>query len=82
MNRRLALMEASNEARAIHFGTYGTRRVTAELRLGLGREVNHKRVERPMRERGLQGVTRRRRAKGCTRSPNTAPGKGGSTWRS
>ena len=26
------------------FGTYGWRRVTAELRLGLGREVNHKRV--------------------------------------
>ena len=43
------------------FGTYGTRRVTAELRLGLGREVAHKRVERLMREQGLQGVTRRRR---------------------
>jgi putative transposase len=50
------------------FGTYGWRRVTAELRLGLGREVNHKRVERLMRERGLQGVTRRRRGTGCTRS--------------
>ena len=45
-----------------------SRRVTAELRLGLGREVNHKRVERLMRERGLQGVTRRRHGKGCTRS--------------
>ena len=55
------------------FGTYGTRRVTAELRLGRGREVNHKRVERLMRERGLQGVTRRRRAKGCTRSRATDP---------
>jgi len=50
------------------FGTYGVLRVTAELRLGLGRQVNHKRVERLMRERGLQGVTRRRQAKGCTRS--------------
>ena len=50
------------------FGTYGWRRVTAELRLGLGREVNHKRVQRLMRERGLSGVTRRRRTKGCTRS--------------
>jgi putative transposase len=49
------------------FGTYGTRRVTAELRLGLGRDVNHNRVERLMRERRLQGVTRRWRAKGCTR---------------
>src|SRR3954454_19991764 len=50
------------------FGTYGAPRVTAELRLGLGRQVNHKRVERLMRRQGLQGVTRRRRATGCTRS--------------
>jgi len=49
-------------------GTYGRPRVTAELRLGLGRQVNHKRVQRLMREQGLQGVTRRRRSKGCTRS--------------
>ncbi len=41
------------------FGTYGRPRVTAELRLGLGRRVNHKRVARLMREHGLQGVTRR-----------------------
>ena len=45
------------------FGTYGVPRITAELRLGLGRQVNHKRVARLMRERGLQGVTRRRIAK-------------------
>lgn len=49
-------------------GTYGAPRVTAELRLGLGRQVNHKRVERLMREHGLQGVTRRRRQKRCTRA--------------
>jgi putative transposase len=55
------------------FGTYGWRRVTAELRLGLGRQVNHKRVARLMRERGLSGVTRRRRTKGCTRSRATDP---------
>jgi putative transposase len=55
------------------FGTYGWRRVTAELRLGLGRQVNHKRVARLMRERGLQGVTRRRRGNGCTRSKATDP---------
>jgi len=55
------------------FGTYGCRRVTAELRLGLGRQVNHKRVERLVRERGLHGVTRRRRRKGCTRSRATDP---------
>jgi len=50
------------------FGTYGVPRVTAELRLGLGRQVNHKRVERIMRAHCLQGVTRRRRNTGCTRS--------------
>ncbi len=47
--------------------------MTAELRLGLGREVNHKRVERLMRERGLQGVTRRRRGEGCTRTRAADP---------
>ena len=41
-------------------GTYGVPRVTAELRLGLGRVVNRKRVSRLMRERGLQGISRRR----------------------
>ena len=69
--RMLADAELGELVAKIHdqsFGTYGTRRVTAELRFGLGREVNHKRVERLMRERGLQGITRRRRGKGCTRS--------------
>ena len=47
-------------------GTYGVPRVTAELRLGFGRMVNHKRAERLMRGRGPQGVTRRRQH-GCTR---------------
>lgn len=46
-------------------GTYGWPRVHAELRLGLGEEVNHKRVRRLMREAGLQGLYRRRR-RGCT----------------
>jgi putative transposase len=55
------------------FGTYGWRRVTAELRLGLGRTVNHKRIARLTRERGLQGVTRRRRGKGGTRSSVADP---------
>jgi putative transposase len=46
-------------------GTYGWPRVHAELRLGLGMTVNHKRVARLMREAGIQGLYRRRR-RGCT----------------
>lgn len=74
--RMLADIELGELIGKIHeqsFGTYGAPRVTAELRLGLGRQVNHKRVERIMRERGLQGVTRRRRNKGCTRSRASGP---------
>lgn len=47
-------------------GTYGAPRVHAELVLGLGERVNHKRVARLMREAGLQGLYRRR-TRGCTR---------------
>ncbi|MFC4943235.1 IS3 family transposase [Pseudonocardia sp. GCM10023141] len=46
-------------------GTYGWPRVHAELTLGLGIAVNHKRVARIMREAGIQGLYRRRR-RGCT----------------
>jgi putative transposase len=46
-------------------GTYGWPRVHAELTLGLGLAVNHKRVARLMREAGIQGLYRRRRH-GCT----------------
>ena len=41
-------------------GSYGSPRVHAELRLGLGIEVNRKRVERLMREAGIQGIYRRK----------------------
>ena len=41
-------------------GSYGSPRVHAELRLGKGMQVNRKRVERLMREAGLQGIYRRR----------------------
>jgi putative transposase len=57
-NRQLVKM-----IRAIHEESrfsYGSPRVTAELRLGLGLEVNRKRVERLMRENGIQGIYRRR----------------------
>ncbi|WP_369805911.1 IS3 family transposase [Amycolatopsis sp. M39] len=45
---------------AVHHGAYGSPRVTAELRRR-GEAVNHKRVERVMRERRIAGTTRRRR---------------------
>lgn len=41
-------------------GTYGAARVTAALR-HQGLVINRKRVARIMRERGIQGITRRRR---------------------
>src|SRR5215468_3696722 len=40
--------------------SYGSPRVTAEPRLGLGSGVNRKRVELLMREHGIQGIYRRR----------------------
>ncbi len=53
--------------------TYGSPRVQAELRLGLGLPVNLKRVARLMRAAGIQGLYRRRR-RGCTiRDPGAAP---------
>jgi putative transposase len=53
--------------------TYGSPRVHAELRLGLGLPVNLKRVARLMRAAGIQGLYRRRRH-GCTiRDPHAEP---------
>ncbi|MEU8640277.1 IS3 family transposase [Amycolatopsis sp. NPDC048633] len=45
---------------AEHRGAYGVPRITAELHRR-GHTVNHKRVERLMREQGLAGITRRKR---------------------
>jgi putative transposase len=54
-------------------GTYGSPRVHAELRLGADIRIGRKRVERLMREAGIEGVYRRRR-RGCTRrDPNAIP---------
>ncbi len=61
--------ELTTTIRTIHeqsHGVYGSLRVHAELRLGLGREVNLKRVTRLMRVAGMQGISRRPRH-GCTR---------------
>jgi transposase InsO family protein len=55
--------DLAGQIRAIHGehnGSYGSPRVTDELRRR-GRPVNRKRVERIMRERGIAGITRRRR---------------------
>jgi putative transposase len=54
-------------------GTYGWPRVHAELRLGLGLLVNHKRVARLMRQAGIQGLYRRRRHATTLRDPAADP---------
>src|SRR5204863_2324298 len=45
--------------------SYGSPRVHAELRLGAGIRCSRKRVERLMRQIGLEGI-HRRRTRGCT----------------
>ena len=53
--------------------SYGSPRVHAELVLGLGTRCSRKRVERLMRQAGVQGIYRRR-GRGCTRrDPAAAP---------
>jgi putative transposase len=54
-------------------GTYGSPRVHAELTLGLGLPVNRKRVERLMRQAGIQGLYRRRRSWTTVRDPAAEP---------
>ncbi|MEV7556035.1 IS3 family transposase [Amycolatopsis sp. NPDC089917] len=56
---------------AEHRGAYGVPRITAELRRR-GRVVNHKRVERLMREHGLAGITRRKRRSLTKADPSPA----------
>lgn len=48
-------------------GTYGSPRVWDELRLGQGISVSRKRVERLMRQAGIEGIYRRRHRHGTTR---------------
>jgi transposase InsO family protein len=67
--------ELAAEIRAIHAehkGGYGSPRVTTELRRR-GRRVNRKRVERIMRERGIVGITRRRRRSLTKQDTSAAP---------
>ena len=65
------LMNTIRDVHAASYGTYGHRRVHAELVLGHGVRVSHGRVERLMRHTGLQGV-HRRRLRGCTRRDQAA----------
>lgn len=58
--RNKELTKVIHEVHADSRGSYGSPRVHAELTLGLGERVNRKRVERLMREAGLQGAYRRR----------------------
>jgi len=58
--RNKEVMKIIREIHAESRGSYGSPRVHAELRLGKGMQVNRKRVERLMREAGLQGIYRRR----------------------
>ena len=63
-DRDLADAWLTEKIREIHTaskGTYGARRVHADLRLAHGVEVNHKRVERLMASNGLSGLPGRRR---------------------
>ncbi len=64
----MAAITAAHEA---SYGTYGHRRVHAELVLGQRLQVSRGRVERLMRSAGLQGV-HRRRLRGCTRRDQAA----------
>ncbi|CAA9384978.1 MAG: Mobile element protein [uncultured Propionibacteriaceae bacterium] len=65
------LMNTIRQVHAASYGTYGHRRVHAELVLGRKLRISRGRVERLMRCTGLQGV-HRRRLRGCTRRDTAA----------
>jgi transposase InsO family protein len=55
-----------------HRGAYGSKRITVQLRRD-GRRINRKRIERIMRQRGIVGITRRRRRSLTRQDPAAAP---------
>jgi putative transposase len=63
------LIERIKTAHAENRGVYGSRRVTAELRLGHGVVVSRKRVQRLMRQAGLSGLVARKRGRTTIRVP-------------
>ena len=54
------LLKQIRQSQSKHRGRYGRRRMTTEVSQAQGRQVNHKRVARVMREHGLQSYKRRR----------------------
>jgi putative transposase len=62
-----ALTETITEIWTQSRGTYGSPRVWAELKLGQDVSISRKRVERLMRQAGIEGVYRRRHRHGTTR---------------
>jgi putative transposase len=63
------LIEKIKHVHAENRGVYGSRRVTAELRLGEGVVVSRKRVQRLMRAAGLSGLLARKRGRTTIRVP-------------
>jgi len=63
------LTERIKEIHATSDGTYGSRRVHAELRLADGVAVGRKRVERLMKAAGISGVLPRKRRRTTVRLP-------------
>jgi transposase InsO family protein len=73
--RRQADEQLAGRMRRIHAeheGTYGSPRMTAELRAA-GNGVNHKRVERVMREYGIVGLHLRKKIRTTVPEPDAAP---------
>ncbi len=66
------LAERVRRIHAEHDGTYGSPRVTAELRAA-GMMVNHKRVERVMREHCIAGLRLRKKVRTTVPEPDAAP---------
>ncbi|WP_190816453.1 IS3 family transposase [Saccharopolyspora pogona] len=66
------LVEAIREVHGDSHGAYGSPRVTAELRSS-GRSVNHKRVERLMRQQEIVGCHQRKRKRTTVADPAAPP---------
>lgn len=63
------LVEKIKAIHAANRGVYGSRRVTAELRMGEGVVVSRKRVQRLMRAAGVSGLTKVKRGRTTIRVP-------------